>query len=225
MMLLQRRILPFFCKMYGQSCFRGIGMLNEHVSSVLDFWFMPGESMQAKSKLWFFGDSEVDAVISKRFGHLVEKARSGELVHWESHPKSALAHIILIDQFCRNIFRGKPESFSHDHVALRIAKELVSRGKEGHRSLAVEERCFVYLPYEHSEDIEDQVKSVELYTELLQDTANEDYHNFVKNNLDFAIQHKTVIEKFGRFPKRNIVLGRTNTPEEEEFLANNPYGF
>jgi len=137
--------------------------------------------------------------------HLYEAAKAGELEDWKETSSSALALILLLDQFPRNMFRETPEAFATDRLALRYAKHLMDTGL--HYSLGETERAFVLLPFEHSEDPKDQVLSVK-YFGLMED----------QSYLEWAEKHKAIIDRFGRFPHRNEVLGRESTPEEIEFL-------
>ncbi|XP_065072110.1 uncharacterized protein LOC135696594 [Rhopilema esculentum] len=196
--------------------------ISAEAQSVLDFWFEPGKELKDNFALWFGGKSQ-DEIIKSKFSDLIEKARTGQLKSWEEDPKSALAHIILIDQFCRNVHRGTPKSFDCDHVSLGIAKKLVENGR--YKELNPMERFFSNLPFEHSENMDDQDTALKLYKELAADTKGTKYEGLGTSGVSYSQKHREVVEKFGRFPKRNAVLGRTNTPEEEEILKNYPYNF
>eukprot|EP00112_Aurelia_sp_Birch-Aquarium-sp1_P020512 Seg530.1 transcript_id=Seg530.1/GoldUCD/mRNA.D3Y31 product="hypothetical protein" protein_id=Seg530.1/GoldUCD/D3Y31 len=189
---------------------------------VLDFWFAPGKSTKEQQKIWFAGKS-VDEEIRSKFGDLIIKARNGELKAWEDNEKSSLAHILLIDQFCRSVYRGTADAFSHDPVALRIARKVIDSGK--HKNLNAMERFFLYLTHQHAENIDIQNKSLLLYEELASDCQGTEFEDMAKSGVSYAKQHREVVEKYGRFPKRNQAIGRENTPEEEELLKNYPYGF
>jgi uncharacterized protein (DUF924 family) len=167
---------------------------------VLDFWFK--ETPPAK---WFASDPAFDAEIRRRFEAAWRLGCSGKLAHWEHEKSGALALILLFDQFPRNMFRGHADQFSTDHLALVIAKQAVDLSFDD--QLQPEERNFLYMPFMHSEALADQKRSVQLFTALGDD-----------NQLGFARKHHDVIERFGRFPHRNRMLGRESTPQEVEFL-------
>lgn len=183
----------------------------ERVEEVLGFWFgRPGEEGYGEPReAWFTRDPAFDGEIRDRFSDDYERAAAGELVGWRETPGSCLALILLLDQFPRNLFRGDPQSFATDPDALSSAKNAVDQGFD--RELLKVQRWFVYLPFEHSEDLEDQRRSVELFRGLGDDPESQ----YVT---EYAVRHLEVIERFGRFPHRNEVLGRASTPEEEEFL-------
>lgn len=167
---------------------------------VLEFWFN-----ELESKQWFVKDLALDAMIETRFGQLVDQARAGELFSWRATPLGRLAEIILIDQFSRNIFRDKPEAFSADGVALVLAQEAIAAGAD--QQLETKERAFLYMPYMHSESRAIHEQAVQLF-----DQPGLEY------NLEFEYKHKVIIDRFGRYPHRNAILGRTSTVEELAFL-------
>lgn len=175
-------------------------MTTENPDDVLTFWF--SEAVEAA---WFARDEEVDRDIAERFSNTYEMAIKAELDHWQKLPKEALALTIVLDQLPRNLFRGSARSFESDDNALAVAKSALDQGFD--QQLSLKERAFFYLPLMHSEDIEEQSRCVELYKTLDNPLA-----------LDFAIQHYDIIEKFGRFPHRNNILGRVTTAAEARFL-------
>lgn len=177
---------------------------------VVDFWFgAPGSPERGTAReLWFRKSAETDATIRARFGADVEAALAGERDAWADAPASAVALVILLDQFTRNIYRDTPRAFAGDPKALALAKNLVATGE--HTTLGPYERWFVYLPFEHAESLQAQEESVRLYTQLAQDGW--------PDALPWARKHYDVIARFGRFPHRNDILGRASTPEEVEFL-------
>ena len=179
---------------------------------VLDFWFgAPGSAERGKSRaIWFKKDAVFDAGLHAQFGRLHTDARAGLLQAWEAQGKSALALIIVLDQFSRNMFRGQPESFAGDLAALRLAKHVIARGWD--TGLMPVMRQFVYLPFEHSENLADQDESVRLFgiLDALPETAGLS---------EWAEKHRVIVQRFGRFPHRNEILGRASTPEEIGFLA------
>ncbi len=177
---------------------------------VLDFWFgsPDGPDFGMTRPLWFTKSGATDELIRSRFGDTVEAALNGQSGEWDATPRGTLATIIVLDQFTRNIYRETPRSFAGDPHALRLASRLVDRGDD--RLLALVERWFVYMPFEHSEFLNDQRESVRLSEQLAQDGLAEP--------LPWAVKHFEVIQRFGRFPHRNSILGRESTPEEIEFL-------
>ena len=165
---------------------------------VLDFWFRG----DAPRKEWFQKDAAFDAEIVRQFSVLHALAAAGGLKHWRESPRDCLALIILLDQFPRNMFRGTAGAFATDAMALDAAKHAVDAGFD--RGMSEVERTFVYLPFEHSENLADQEKALELFAE--------------NPNFEWARKHWEIIRRFGRFPHRNAVLGRPSTPAEIEFL-------
>lgn len=170
------------------------------INEVLDFWFR-----ELTPEDWFQGGEEVDARIRERFAALSDALRENVPDAWRANARGMLAAVIALDQFPRNLWRGDRRAFAADPTALALAREAVERGLD--RDMATEERKFLYLPFEHSEDMADQTRSVELFTALGDERS-----------LDYAVQHQVIIERFGRFPHRNEALGRASTPEEIEFL-------
>jgi len=181
------------------------------VEAILNFWFgRPGTSEYGKSRqVWFTKNAEFDREIRSQFMSDYEEAAAGKLNHWQASPLSCLAAIVLLDQFSRNMFRGTPQAFATDPQALAAAQHAVANGFD--RDLLSVQRWFLYLPFEHAEDLELQRQSVALFEQLGDDPANADV-------ISYAIRHLQVIERFGRFPHRNQILGRETTPEEAEFL-------
>jgi uncharacterized protein (DUF924 family) len=166
--------------------------------AVLDFWFRGNEAR----KQWFEKNPAFDSEITARFAGLQELAATGKLAHWRDSPRDCLALIILLDQFPRNMFRGSARAFATDALALEAAKHAIVMGYD--RSMGEVQRTFVYLPFEHSEDLADQERALQLFA------GNPDY--------EWARKHWEIIRRFGRFPHRNAVLGRQSTPAEIEFL-------
>ena len=167
---------------------------------VLDFWFS-----SAVEAHWFDSDPEIDRQITEQFSDLYQYAYDGELSDWMKDAESALALVILLDQFPRNMFRGSPRAFASDHMAREVSRAAIDNAFDQQRS--ARERAFFYLPLMHSEDLLDQTECVQLYRRLQDD-----------NSLDFAIRHHDIIARFGRFPHRNQVMGRESSEDEREFL-------
>jgi uncharacterized protein (DUF924 family) len=168
---------------------------------LLDFWFAPA----AKAK-WFDSDAEFDALLRERFQPLHMAAALGELAPWELHPDGALAVVILLDQIPRNIFRGTARAFATDGAALAAAERAIA--KDFDRAQSFERRKFLYLPFEHSENLADQLRGVDHFSQRTQDLEG----------VEFAERHLQVIRRFGRFPHRNQALNRVSTKAERDYL-------
>ena len=183
-----------------------------HQRDVIEFWFgEPGSPERGvPRKSWFEKSAEFDAVIRDRFVTLVDAAVAGRLAGWTRTPFAALALVIVCDQFPRNIFRGTPRAFATDPLALEVSLGIVERGFDA--AYLPVERAFAYLPFEHAEDIAMQRRSLALFARLPPSATSASY-------MDYARRHHDVIERFGRFPHRNEILGRASTPEEREFLT------
>lgn len=183
--------------------------------AVLDFWFGPTDDPghAEPRKAWFTKDAAFDAEITRRFGPLIEQALAGELDHWVTkliEPLPALALVIVLDQFTRNAFRGSARAFAGDARALQTARAMVASGAD--RALSGVQRSFVYLPFEHAEDLSHQRTAVQLFQQLATDApARADL-------VGWAQRHHDVVARFGRFPHRNVALGRRSTADEEAFL-------
>lgn len=178
---------------------------------IIEFWFgEPGSPERGvPRKEWFEKSAKFDAAIRERFSTLLDAAAADRLATWTRTPLAALALVIVFDQFPRNMFRGTPRAFATDSRALEIALGIVERGFDA--AYLPVERAFAYLPFEHAEDIVMQRRSRALFAKLPPSAASASY-------MDYACRHHDVIERFGRFPHRNKILGRASTPEEGEFL-------
>ena len=170
---------------------------------VLDFWF------KRDRKAWFEKNPAFDEEIRARFLPICDAAQDGRLDYWKNEPKSCVALVILLDQFPRNMFRGSARAFASDPLALDAARAIVDQGWD--KALSPDERMFAYLPFEHSEALVDQERSLKLFE------GNENY--------EWARRHWKIVRRFGRFPHRNAALGRTSTAEEIEFLKQPGSGF
>lgn len=175
-------------------------------SSILEFWF--GPTPGAERPEWFRKDDAFDARVRERFGEAVAAAIDGDFEDWAATPRGALALVILLDQFTRNVHRDTPRAFAGDARALAVAQHAIARGFD--RRLSPVERWFLYMPFQHAESREVQRRSLALFEALAQDG--------LPGPLDWARKHAAVIERFGRYPHRNAVLGRASTPEEIAFL-------
>ncbi|HYC64288.1 MAG TPA: DUF924 family protein [Reyranellaceae bacterium] len=177
------------------------------IRDILDFWFLPKDHPDhAKPReIWWKSTPAFDEEIRRRFGKLIERGAAGELASWLETPEGALALIILCDQFTRNIFRKTPKAYSGDATALAAARIAVARGYP--QALPRIQRTFLYTPFHHSEALADQEMSCALFDTI----ADPEQKNYARG-------HRDVVARFGRFPHRNEVLGRTSTAEEIEFL-------
>jgi uncharacterized protein (DUF924 family) len=180
--------------------------------AVLDHWFGTRGHPEhgAMREFWFKKSEQTDRDIAGRFGALIERALRGELAGWAAGPASALAQILLLDQFTRNAFRGTPRAFAGDARALAAATAMV--GARHDEALLPVQRLFVYLPFEHAEGMAMQDESVRLVTRLVASAPE------LKDLTSYAERHRDVVRRFGRFPHRNEILGRQSTPEETAFL-------
>jgi uncharacterized protein (DUF924 family) len=177
------------------------------VDRVLAFWFE-----ELTPPAWFKPDPALDVTIRSRFLTIHEAVAANPPDSATMDARTALAAIIALDQFPRNMFRGTPGAFGSDRQALSLAREGVDRGLDS--GMSKDERAFFYLPFEHSENVADQERSVRLF----EATGDAEYTKY-------AVAHKVIIDRFGRFPHRNAILGRTSTPEEVEFLKQPGSGF
>jgi uncharacterized protein (DUF924 family) len=187
---------------------------------VLDFWFLPigvkGHNTQRPE--WFRKDEQFDRQIAERFGAVVEEALAGGLRRWDDEgTQGTLARIIVLDQFTRNIYRGTPQAFAGDALALDAALALDNSG--ANQTLPPVQRLFSYLPFEHAENLAMQQRSLDLFDMLRASASGFD------SAYDYARRHYDVIRRFGRFPHRNAILGRVSTAEEREFLKQPGSGF
>lgn len=178
-------------------CTEGITIVQEEV---LRFWFQ-----EIDPKAWWTADPEFDRVIQGRFGELLERAARAELYPWRITARGRLAEVLVLDQFSRNIHRNSPRAFAQDPLALALAQEAIAAGAPA--ALSAVERSFLYLPFMHSESAAIHDWAERLYRE-----------NGVQENYDFELKHKAIIDRFGRYPHRNEILGRASSGEEIEFL-------
>ena len=178
-------------------------------ADILNFWF---DEIQPEQ--WFQKSDDFDRQIIDRFATDFDQAVQGKFDGWTDIAEGSLALIILLDQFSRNMFRDTPKAFSGDDKALAVARQSVEQGFD--QTLEPSKRSFMYLPFEHSEDMDDQKRCVELFEAMKED------HPL---GYDYALRHMAVIEQFGRFPHRNAILGRENTDEEAVYLAQPGAGF
>ncbi|MFQ2000913.1 DUF924 family protein [Aeromonas veronii] len=194
---------------------------------LLAFWFgdEADDVLRAtrQAPLWWGKSSETDALLASRFGEQAEAAAEGSLAHWADLPSGRLALILLLDQLPRNIHRGTPAAFAQDPLARDLCLKGLSIGAD--KSLSPLERVFFYLPLEHAESREQQARSVALFEALAAEQAGTPAQATFAGFAYFARRHQVIIERFGRFPHRNDILGRTSTPEEAAFLLQPGSGF
>lgn len=187
--------------------------------SVLSFWFGDDlstlDAILARCIVWFARDPSFDEQIRVRFGDLPTHAEQGHLDTWQDDARSSLALVLVLDQFPRNLHRDSNRCFAYDPIAHRVALDAIDRGFDA--ELAPVEASFLYLPFEHAEDIESQRRSVVLFEQLL-DRVPEEMRPHFESTLSFARRHHEVIKRFGRFPHRNALLGRSSTDEELNYL-------
>lgn len=192
----------------------------ERIDEILSFWFKEQElsapQIDRRMDTWFGEDPIFDHDIEKAFAVDIEKACSGELDHWADEPRGRLALILLIDQFRRNIHRNTARAFSMDKLALKLCVEGAMEKKD--KGLTPIQKVFFYMPLQHAESAKVQAKSVELFTRLAE-SVSPTYQETFLTIAQFAELHRDIIDQFGRFPHRNKLLGRENTPEEDEYLA------
>ena len=187
---------------------------------ILQFWLgcapLSPDVLEERHKLWYGADESIDALIGERFRVLVEDALSGGYTHWEDTAVSRLALIIVLDQFTRNINRGRAEAFAGDPRAVALALDAIERGMD--KEVGLIERGFFYLPLQHAEDLSTQQRCVEV-SERHDADCRAAFESFEGQSVKHAREHRDIVARFGRFPHRNEALGRTSTDEELTYLA------
>ena len=190
--------------------------MDNQIDAIHAFWFGElddnGLCLHDHNALWFSASAATDAACRSQFGSCVEQALSGELQHWAHSDRGLIALILLLDQFTRNIYRGTAQAFAGDTRALAITQHTIGSGH--HRRLPAIHQVFLYLPLEHSEDMDVQEECVTLFEELAVITGSEQIASFTR----YAVAHRDVIAQFGRFPHRNASLGRESNPGELAYL-------
>ena len=201
----------------------GAGITDEdqaRIDAVIDFWFkeqqLSAPQIDQRLDLWFGEDEVFDQEIRAEFADDVERASEGKLNHWADEPRGRLALILLLDQFRRNIYRNTADAYARDRLALKLCVEGAIAKKD--RGLPPIQRAFFYMPLQHAESAKVQERSVVLFNKLAK-AVSPTYRETFATIAQFAELHRDIIEQFGRFPHRNKVLGRQNTPEEDEYLA------
>ncbi|MDC9719295.1 MAG: DUF924 domain-containing protein [Gammaproteobacteria bacterium] len=170
-------------------------------SDIIHFWYK-----EIPPRNWFIKDLDFDTLLKRRFADIHQRAAAGELESWRQKPLGKLAEIIILDQFSRNLFRDSPKAFAYDSQALVLAQTAIKEGAD--TSLSTNQKSFLYMPFMHSESVAIHEQAVKLFNQP-----------GLENNYDFELKHKVIIDRFGRYPHRNDVLGRASTPEELEFLS------
>lgn len=188
--------------------------------SIKTFWFgdLADDALTAASqaKLWWSKNPDIDQLMIQRFAMVTEQAADGALDAWRETPDACLSLILVCDQFPRNMYRATPRSFAYDALARQLCRDGLTQGFD--QRLRLIERIFFYLPLEHSESIADQDQSVSLFSALLA-AATAQQKALFEGYVTYALRHRDVISRFGRFPHRNQILGRLSTPEELQFLS------
>ena len=190
--------------------------MHKLVDDILMFWFGPlnseGLSVPEQHERWFKSSPDTDKKCKLLFGTAVEQAISGALDHWQESDRGLVALLVLLDQLPRNIYRDTAAAFSGDKQALALAQRAIAAQR--HLNIPLIHRVFLYLPLEHSENLDIQEQSVSLFDDLAQTSGLEQ----MKNSHRYAVAHRDVIAQFGRFPHRNAILGRTSTPAEVQHI-------
>ncbi len=188
--------------------------------SVYEYWFgseaLTPAVTKSRSQLWWQGSADIDFDIERRFGKLVEVAGKGSFTNWMDTPASAIALIVLNDQFPRNLYRGSGKAFAQDHLALGYAQQLVHSAEFS--GLHPLEKTFSLMPFEHSENLENQEFCVAQFAQLVE-SVDPEWQQSMQSFYQYALDHRDIVRQFGRFPHRNKVLGRESTPEETEYLT------
>ena len=193
--------------------------MNQRINDILDFWYADfdqgGDAIEQRFELWFRKNKQTDEQIKTLFSNDINKAINGDYDLWVKHPLGRLAVIILIDQFCRHVYRGEPRAFEYDSIALNYCLDGIELGAD--QQLPFHFRYFFYLPLEHAENLNHQQLCVEKFETMVQ-LSSEEFKQVYTDQVNYANQHLVIIERFGRFPHRNKILGRASTAEEIEFL-------
>lgn len=201
--------------------------LEPRAAEIIDYWFgrveetvMPTSN---RNRIWFNGGRVVDDEIKEKFGDDFDKAVLGEYDHWDATPRGSLALVIILDQFSRNIHRDTPMAFTQDQKALDVCVRGIERQFD--HAISLIERAFYYMPFMHSESIDMQQTSMRAY-KMLVDLSFPEARPTFENFFEYAVKHFEIIEKYGRYPYRNTILGRESTPEEVEYIEKfgNPFG-
>ena len=192
----------------------------EEQDRILRFWLGDdqnnAELIKRKQKIWYTGGEKIDLVIRQNFQEVYEHAANETLLHWVESAEGALALVIMLDQFSRNLFRGTAGAFSQDPMARAVAKRAINLGLD--REMSIPGRLFLLHPFHHSEELVDQVFGCDRLRDLI-DEGHDVWREMLDSSVDWFHGHRDVVSRFSRFPHRNKVLGRKSTKEEEAFLA------
>lgn len=202
--------------------------MDKNINSILKYWFSDDNAdvVEGRDSFWFGGGRDIDLQITHQFSALVMEAKKQKLDEWLATAKGSLALILLLDQFTRNIYRNSAEAFASDHLARAICHQGLKKGFD--QQLSSSERVFYYLPLEHSESLDDQVLSVQLYKQLASSvdaSYDEKYSKMFAFYVEFAILHYEIIANYHRFPHRNVVLERESTAKELKYLNEGGHTF
>ena len=201
-------------------------MSRQTIAKIVDYWLGPSlespETAFARRDVWYDGGPEVDAEIRARFGALMPQALAGDLTAWQETPDGALALILLLDQFTRNLYRNTPDAYAGDARAFEIVNRAIDHALD--RELHPVPRIWLYHPFHHSEEIEQQDRGIGLL-HAVRDGAPVPWHRFIDRSIWGWTRHRDIVARFGRFPHRNDVLGRSSSDEERAFLAESGQSF
>ena len=190
------------------------------IEEILSFWFkeqaLSAPQIDRRLDIWFGEDAVFDHECKKEFSDVVDRASEGKLNHWADEPHGRLALILLLDQFRRNIYRGTADAFAMDKLALKLCVEGAMEKKD--KGLTPIQQAFYYMPLQHAESRKVQAKSIKIYNRLAE-VVSPTYRETFETIAQFAELHHDIVQQFGRFPHRNSLLDRPNTPEEDEYLA------
>lgn len=203
-----------------------LGPVVERPGDIHAFWFADalGDPARAKARMpwWFGSDADTDRLITERYATVLQAAGAGALSSWEGEPRSCLALVIVLDQFPRNIHRAKPAAFAYDASALEITRRGLAAGHL--QALATIEQAFFLMPFQHCEDLACQRESV-AHFERMVEGATPEWREVARGVLDYARLHLEIVERCGRFPHRNAILGRVSTAQEIDYLASTSESF
>lgn len=201
-------------------------MSAKEIDRIIDFWLGPclesPETAAGRRDWWYRGGAPVDAEIEARFGPLVARACDRALMDWQETPDGAFALILLLDQFTRNLYRNTPDAYAGDACAFEVVNRAIDRGLD--RALHPVSRIWLYHPFHHAESVEDQDRGLDLLR-ALRESAQADWRPYIERSIKGWTRHRDIVARFGRFPHRNAVLGRTSTDAETAFLAENGESF
>lgn len=190
--------------------------MNEGINAIHRFWFGPlddaGFAAPAQNRLWFSASEEADNAVRSRFGHLVSQALTSGLNHWAKDDEGLIALVLLLDQFTRNMYRGTPQAFAGDDLARKLVQQKIASGR--HQDMPPIHQVFLFLPLEHSENLAIQEECVALFRQLADRSDADRIAGFAQ----YAVAHRDVIARFGRFPHRNAILGRESSAQELAYL-------